>query len=347
MRHSLARRWSVALLFLLVAALIAGCSSGSSQGSGTPTPPVTGSVPPGQVPGGGSLGSAKGIYQFTGQKNPANASLPYLAGASLNFYWSDIEPAKGQFNWGLIDGDMQPWVSHGKHVILRISTAGNNMGGSSAQRTPQWVFDEGVPHVTLSSGAVYPQYWNATWQAEFTAFIQAFAARYDGNAAITYIDAAVGNDGETIPIKDTSPEALPLMQGIGYTDALWYSTIQRIVGIYKAAFHHTPLALQPDRTFIGGTPGYSESMVLSWAVGQGLWLQNDGLNPSTSLSGPWTQTTLAVEQVSPASQRGVSITDDLTAAMNQHASFVLIFASDINKTGNQSALRSAAPQIAG
>lgn len=338
MRHHLTRRGSLFLTGLIVAILFAGCGSPSQVSVPTAT---SGAIGTSSVP----LGNPKGIYQFTGEKNPGNAGLSYLAGASLNFYWSDIEPAKGQFNWSLVDGDMQPWVSRGKHVILRVSTAGNPMGGSSNQRTPEWVFAEGVPHVALSSGAVYPQYWNATWQHELAGFVQAFAARYDGNPAITYIDVAVGNDGETIPIKDVTSDALPLMQSIGYSDALWFSTIQRIVGIYKSAFHRTPLALQPDKTFIGGTPGYTEEIVLSWAVSQGLWLQNDSLRDGLTLSGPWTQTTLAVEQISPAKGRGVDLSSDLAQAVNLHASFVLIFASDINRPVNQSALQSAASQF--
>lgn len=329
-------------ILLMLALLVTGCNS--SKSSTTQAPTITTTMPATVVP---LPTQNKGIYQFTGEKSTQNASLSFLAGASLNFYWSDLEPTKGQFNWSLVDQQMSVWTSHGKHVILRVSTAGNNMGGSSAQRTPQWVFDEGVPHVTLPSGAVYPQYWSATWLKELDGFLSAFAARYDGNPAITYIDVAVGNDGETIPIKDKLPVALPMMQSIGYTDQLWFSTIQKIIGLYTAHFHKTPLALQPDKTFIGRTPNYGESLVLQYAVQAGLWLQNDSLARGTVLNSIWTQHPLAVEQGHPAKQNGYPLQYDLQQAVNLHASYVLIFASDINDPANQSALAAAAAQLAG
>lgn len=341
----------VCVVPLLVVLFVSACGGSSSTStSSTPSTNIVTGTPPPQTPApsGTQQASYKGVYQFIGQKNSANAALPYLAGAALNFYWSDIEPAKGQFNWSVIDTAMAPWTSHGKHVILRITAAGNNNGdASSAQRTPQWVFDEGVPSVKLSSGAVYPQYWNATWLKEFGGFIQALAAHYDGNPAITYVNIATGNDGETIPIKVKNPQAMSLIQGMGYTDELWFNTIQRIAGLYTASFHKTPLAMQIDRTFIGGTAGYNEGKVISFANSLGIWLQCDSLNQNTSLGPPWTQRPLAVEQGQSASQSGYPLSVDLQQGLSLHASFILIFVGDINNAANQGALQSAATQIVG
>lgn len=335
------RRLALATL-LLTWVFVAGCGGSPSKPStSTPNGPVATAAATAQ-----SQAHAKGIYQFTGEKNPENAALPFLSGASLNFYWADLEPSKGQFNWNLIDTDMSNWTSHGKRVILRITTAGNNMNTpNSAKRTPQWVFDEGVPSVALPSGSVYPQYWNATWQSELRGFVQAFAARYDGNPNITYINVTTGNDGETIPIKDKNTAATPLIQSIGYTDALWFTTIQQIIGIYTSSFHKTALALQVDKTFIGKTPGYDEAKVLNYAASVGLWLQNDGLSRSTTLGPVWTQHPLAAEQGHSAASNGYPLSDDLQQAMSLNASYILVFASDINDAANQSALQSAAAHL--
>src|ERR1700686_2789716 len=66
----------------------------------------------------------KGIYDFSSSNSSGSADKSYLAGDYLGYYWSQLEPQKGQYNWSIIDQDMSPWTSHGKKVILRISTSG-------------------------------------------------------------------------------------------------------------------------------------------------------------------------------------------------------------------------------
>ena len=50
----------------------------------------------------------KGLYQFTASNTSENAASPYLAGTYLGFYWSQLEPQKGQYNWSVIDQSMAP-----------------------------------------------------------------------------------------------------------------------------------------------------------------------------------------------------------------------------------------------
>src|SRR5215469_15444447 len=131
----------------------------------------------------------KGLYQFTANGTSENSGSPYLAGTYLGFYWSQLEPHQGQYDWSIIDQSMAPWTSHGKKVILRVSTAGYThwYPPFSGNGTPGWVYDLGVPSVTEIDGSVLPQYWNAIFLKNLDDFVHALAQRYDGNPGIAFI----------------------------------------------------------------------------------------------------------------------------------------------------------------
>src|SRR5947209_8132010 len=48
----------------------------------------------------------KGIYEFAGHKRSMDVTNPALAGTYLGYYWKQLEPQKGYFNWNLVDQDM-------------------------------------------------------------------------------------------------------------------------------------------------------------------------------------------------------------------------------------------------
>jgi Beta-galactosidase len=138
----------------------------------------------------------KGIYEFSGYNSSTDASNPALAGRSLVYYWAQLEPKKGQYNWSLIDQDMQPWIDNGKNIILRVSPAGWknwDTAADSGHGTRQWVYDLRVPSVTEADGAVLPQYGNTTFLQNYSDFIQAFANRYDNNPHVTAIEMGIGD----------------------------------------------------------------------------------------------------------------------------------------------------------
>lgn len=295
------------------------------------------STPPCPATGTGSSGapgdkSFQGIYAFSGSNSAQLATDPDVAGRSLVYYWAQLEPKQGTYRWDLIDKDMAPWVAAGKKVILRVSVAGWaswDKAANSAHGTPAWVFAQGVKSVTEKDGAVLPQYWNPAFQSDLAGFLKAFGTRYDGNAHVELIDAAVGIGGETKPDSEKNPNMLALWKTVGYSDPLWWSTVQQTLTAYTQAFHKTPVAVMPDKTFLGGTPGYNESKTLAYAVSKGLWLQDNGLIPNRTLPAPWGQTPIVSEQRGPTSQTGDTLTADLNAALNDHATMILVFTSDL------------------
>ena len=288
----------------------------------------------------------KGIYEFSGQNSSRNASNPALAGTYLGYYWKELEPQKGQFNWNLIDHDMQPWVANGKNVILRVATAGWtnwDKAADSQHGTPSWVYSQGVTSVTEVDGAVLPQYWAPYFLQSLRDFVQALGNHYDGNPHVSAIEVGIGDGGETKVDTRKGPNVLAEWQAIGYTDEIWWATIQQIVGFYSASFHHTPLVLMPDATFIGKTYGYHQALVLNYAVQHGLWLQDNGLVANRVLRAQWSQVPgLIAEQQNTTAHTGDKLMQDLQAALQERATYIMIYGADIDNAANQPVLQQVA-----
>lgn len=314
------------------------------------TPPVT---PPSTTP---AATGFRGIFAFNNMANTAlfsdNANV---AGTVLTRYWAELEPQPGVFNWALIDNDMKAWVAAGKSVIIRVSTAGwKNWQPAqhSVQGTPQWVFDQGVRHITDDDGSIKPEYWNKAFLSNLADFIHALAAKYDGNPHITAIEMGIGDGGETKVDTSKASDVLKLWQAIGYSDQVWFDTIQKIVGIYTSNFTKTPLVLMPDATFIGGASGYNEQKLISWIAGLNgprIWVQDNGLIgnhtlPSSLASLPhgWP---LLSEQRNDTATSGTTLESDLSTALAQGAMAVLVFSSDLQNAKNQATLAKYAAMV--
>ncbi|HEX9035396.1 MAG TPA: beta-galactosidase [Ktedonobacterales bacterium] len=320
----------------LAALLVGGCGVGAH---GTLMPTV------GQPAMGRS--QLKGIFQFTGTPMVDN---PDLTGGVVIHYWSELEPEEGQFNWAPLDQDIALWVSHGKKVVVRIPFSSSFHNKNA---TPQWVYNLGVRSVTEVDGAIHPQYWNPIFLAKLHDFISAFGARYDGNPNLVFIDAAVGNDGETIvdnngPHSHTSvntSDRLALWQAVGYTDDVWWTYIQTVLGYYASSFHKTPMAVQVVATFIGGTKGYNAQKVLAYAAQHGFWLQDDAEAPTKSTLDPlWHGSTLVLEPGENSYKQGSTLMANLQNIIQLQAEYAFVFGSDLKDQAGQQALHWAAAQ---
>lgn len=325
------------------AAALAGLTVPPAQAAPTPRnpPPATGS------PQTAANHSFHGIYAFSGGNSAQLAADPDVAGRSLVYYWAQLEPRQGLYRWDLVDKDIKPWAAAGKKVILRVSTAGWaswDKTADSAHGTPTWVYAQGVKSVPETDGAVLPQYWNPAFEHDLTAFIKAFATRYDGNAHIAAVDISVGIGGETKPDSHKNPNLLKLWQSIGYTDQIWWSYTQQAITTYTSAFHRTPLALMPDKTFLGTTPGYDERKIVTYAIARGIWLQDNGVVPGRTLSTPWGQTPIIAEMRGPTSQTGDNLKADLNAALSEHPALILVFTTDLTNPANRALIHSIAIQ---
>ncbi len=332
-----------------------GYTLASSQGplvfashSSSPEAPVATSTPGGgTTPVGGStpVSSFHGVYEYAGNNSGADATDPDVAGVNLDYYWSQIEPTKGSFDWSVIDTAMAPWVANGKKVILRVATAGQSAWDPpySQSGTPSWVYTDGAASVA-DNGETVPVYWDPTYLADLSSFITAFAAHYDGNPHVALIQAGVGMGGETMPQTNLSAQGLSAWQGAGYSASTWLTTVETISTMYRQAFTHTPVYALLTSSFLGPGGNWPDYQVLAaWYTNASpAWgLQNDALSSSLTLPDPtaWAKASgLVLEQAQPTSRSGDTLAADGYNALVLHAGYLLVYRSDIQSPANAAAL---------
>lgn len=353
------------MFLIAILAILSACSDGSrltSRVANQATRTAASALCPSGIPLNNPTGywpldtqSFQGIYQFTGQANTKNVSNPAISGADLEWSWAKIEPVESQYNWSIVDRDISVWTSTGKSVILRFSTGGqkNWSGSVDGSYTPPWLFDTyGVPRVTEINGTVFPEYWHPAYLQKLADFVNAAAARYDNNPSVAAVEIGVGQGGETEPDGSASRNThqLELWQQYGYTNALWWQTIQKIVGIYESAWKHTPLALMVTSTFYQNhDKPYSRVLVEKYAVDQGLLLQINSLDDRMQtgiLNGLDQYTTTIEEQRQSALSSGYPALHDVKHGIQLGARYILVFAADLANAASVDALNYAVQRVA-
>jgi hypothetical protein len=221
------------------------------------------------------------LWVFDGRLHPELATTPGLAGADLTFWWSELSRAPDATNFAAVDQAMYPWTSNGKRVILRVASAGRagwKGPGNPADATPQWVYDLGVPAISMDDGSRVPAEWDPNYLKALRPFVAALGRRYDGDPRVGLVQIGVGIGGETSP-GAKQPDEVAQMYAAGYTRERWLSTTEAIVSIYKTAFHRTPLALMANSGALPGEPSLFASFA-ELAGRDGLLLEHNGLSPN-------------------------------------------------------------------
>jgi hypothetical protein len=320
-----------------------GCGGSAPVGS-QPSATTTSGVPTRVTQ---SVSGFRGIYEFAGDNSSADAHDPYLAGVNLDYYWSQIEPARGRFDWSVIDKDMAPWVNAGKKVILRISTSGE-FGWDppySGQGTPRWVLADGTRTIH-DNGETLPVYWDRAYLTDYNVFVENLAAQFNGNRHIAFVEAGIGMGGETLPETNASLAGIYRWRIDGYTDNLWLNTVKKIALIFKSHFTKTPVYPLVDRTFFDGN-GPDFKALMAWFKTLPNWgLQDDGLSSTQRLSSAWSGVPLALEQLDPTHKSGDCLCSDIANGIkNLHGQYLLIYRSDIDNPSNVKYLESAASEV--
>ena len=144
-------------------------------------------------------------------------------------------------------------------------------GGNMA---PHWVYSEHPSaRLTCDEGWIIPKTWDAAYQAAYAQFIQALAARYDGDPRLAWVEMGVGTFGETHP---TDADFQSCAVSAGLTSDLWIQTVESITDIYLNAFQRTPLLLQMASVFQHDT---ERRQFADYAASRGVGLKHNGLLP--------------------------------------------------------------------
>ena len=132
---------------------------------------------------------AYGMYSKPGDTDP----LPGTSVVYLRVLWSDVEPREGEFHWDIFDSVAQNWIKAGKQIAFRIICC-----NQTENATPDWVREAGCKGIWFkpiySADAVpgadrwEPTYDDPVFLEKLSNLLKAFAARYDGDPSVAFVD---------------------------------------------------------------------------------------------------------------------------------------------------------------
>lgn len=130
------------------------------------------------------------------------------SGNRILYKWGTLQPSVGVFDWGYFDDQIQYCVSRGISICIEIQVAGPDADNPF---TPQWLYDNGVPKVTIDgSDNTYPYYLNSAYNTYLQTMIDAVMTHmteYDADTKrLLYSWFAVyGSTGDVVPYQGGLP----------------------------------------------------------------------------------------------------------------------------------------------
>ena len=205
------------------------------------------------------------ILENYGSKLEASDTLddfPGLSTVYLRVPWAFVEPQEGVFVWELLDTPAQRWIEKGKYVAFRISA----MESWLYHATPKWVFDAGAKGYDVEGNYFEPEYDDDIFIEKVENFIKVFAARYDHNPNVAFIDVGhfgMWGEGHTVM---TSPK---------HGHEWGIETQKRHIDIYVRHFRTTQLCISDD--YAGHDKPGSRLPITDYAFSKGVTLRDDSI----------------------------------------------------------------------
>ena len=291
-------------------------------------------------------GMPHGVFALGDPNRPIPRAIfdnPHVDGIALRYFWNELEPAEGQFNWAPIDAEIAQAVEHRKLVSL---------GVTPGILTPDWVYRDGAAQFSFMwdkpwgpppcSKVRIPVPWDPVYLSKWLAFVRAMGERYLQSPTLVSIkiegiDAQTeelllphsrpgrGNAGklvDCVPNDDVGE-----WQAIGYTAAKIKETWRAIARAYLEAFPTQALVLQtgpwgmPPIDDAGGLiPNHDSNTQLApsiISIGNAeieghFVVQNNGLQASWD----WPQLKQIAGEANIGFQMAWRVTNDPTCRMN-------------------------------
>ena len=109
-----------------------------------------------------------------------------INGISVLLPWQHLEPTEFKYDWSKLDKILEIAAEKKKKVIVRISTCG--LDNSLKSDTPDWVFQAGAKSIefygTDGEKHLMPIFWDSTYLAKWSNFVNAMGDKYDKNKNI-------------------------------------------------------------------------------------------------------------------------------------------------------------------
>lgn len=181
----------------------------------------------------------------------------------LRFDWSDIEPARGVYDFRLLDEIIEKWAPHGYRFQLRMCAF---EASTTWLATPAYVFEDGARCYKTKEGTIQPDYGDPIFLDRLEKALEALGKRYNGDPLIELVD--IGTYGTW---------------GEGHTfrgDGVIYPTevIKKHFDLHARYFPDTFLLCNDDHIAGRIAHGQAEVMeMLEYAESRGFGLQDDSI----------------------------------------------------------------------
>ena len=200
-----------------------------------------------------------------------NPAVYPLVGSHRTFYWDELEPVKGQYDWWRIQNFIDAMTAQGKKASFGLSTYSGDFGGLAV---PAW-YVAGNPgaFVTCNGTHKIPMYWNNNYINNYGDFVAALGQQFDGNPNVAWIQIGTGLYGENQPSHDRYDLCL---QSAGLDAITWANTSFAITDLYLQAFDQTPVLFQFAPVYLGD---WQRKDCSDYAADRDAGLMHDGLVP--------------------------------------------------------------------
>ena len=164
---------------------------------------------------------------------------PQSSIAYYRWYWDELEPGEGEYNWKMVDSVLALVRSHGQRLATRI------MPANGRPRIPDWYRKTGakgwefIAESTQNAGRTNPSWMpdhaDPLYEKYMGGLVKAFAKRYDGHPDIDHVDiGSYGHWGEWHLSFVKEKESYP------------FEIKKMIIDWYLEGFKKTPLVIPED-----------------------------------------------------------------------------------------------------
>ncbi len=160
---------------------------------------------------------------------PEKPDFPGSSIAYCRWFWSAIEPERGQYRWEILDQALQAAHEHHQDLAFRLMPYDQN------HPLPEWFQNSGARRAnkpTDKDGAIWqPDFSDPLYLKYWGALVAEAGRRYDGNPSLDSVDiSSVGYWGE------------------GWSDYMPAFAFQKaLIDIWLEAFKRTPLLMNFDQ----------------------------------------------------------------------------------------------------
>lgn len=171
----------------------------------------------------------------------AVAQKPFVEGILVRVGWSDVEPARGVYDFSLIAEQLDLADLYGKRVALAIVQGPSTPGWLGAEGAALVSFDfQGQP-VTIA--AAWDPVYQSIWSDTIAALGASFA--FDPRIALLHVTNASANGFEMqLPLN-----AQAAFTSAGYSEQGYVDSWTQLIDVYAAAFPVHPLDVEIHPVF--------------------------------------------------------------------------------------------------